>query len=170
MHGRTINKILQLCVNRQIYVVSDGSSENTKGIYDWVLSTEADEILIDCIGQVTTFHPSSYLTKGFGTLSFVQFLLQVTLQYDITIPPIQYHTNNKGLVTCINNNIAADYNKLSNALQSEFDIISTITKIIKDMKVKNLHDSLKITQVKGNQDNKKDYEELFPPEKIIFTS
>ena len=96
----------------------------------------------------------------------MRFLYHVTSYYNITIPSIQYYTDNEGLVTHINTFINADYNKPFNALQSEFDIIPTIISTIQDMKIKHLHNLLQIGHVKGHQDDETDYEDLSTQAKL----
>ena len=67
--------------NQPILIATDGSKDNGKGSYAWVLATPLGDILAQGWGTVYTYKISSFRCKSYAILAALQFIIQLCCFY-----------------------------------------------------------------------------------------
>ena len=151
-------QLFHIIQHQPIMIGSDGSQQDSRASFGWVLSTTDGQRLATCKGPCYGSQPTSYRAEGYGLLSACRFLLLLQDHFQLDVPSPSIVCDNRTMVNRASKppgNLDCIYP--NETLAAEWDILLEIW-TTKDM----LTDPHRptFTHVKGHQDRKKPYNEL----------
>jgi hypothetical protein len=84
-------------MNRTLKIASDGSVQEHRASFAWVIATEEGVRLATCSGPAYGCKPTSYGAEGYGILSTMRFIT-VAKQHWGNIRPCRIVCNNEAIV------------------------------------------------------------------------
>lgn len=146
--------LVQALTTSSVLLASDGSQQEHRASFGWILSDHHGNRLATCKGPAYGAKPVSYRAEGYGILSALRFFYHLAQRWNTT-PKFTLLCDNITMVRRSNDNPNLSNPKPNSTLDSDWDLLVHIW----DTKA-----ALNITDcvewVKSHQDDGKPYDEL----------
>ena len=139
-----------------IQVASDGSVNEHRSSFGWVLATHEGQRLLSSHGPAPGAKPTSYRAEGIGILSVLKCFLHLQQLYNISISGTLI-CDNKSMLERTQAHAELKHSNPNSTLESDWDVIAEIWSTIQ---AGSFADTLSFVHIKGYADIDKPYDKL----------
>ena len=139
-----------------ILVASDGSVNEHRSSFGWILATREGQRLLSSRGPAPGAKPTSYRAEGIGILSVLRCFLHLQQLYNISISGTLL-CDNKSMLDRTRAHADLKQSNPNSTLESEWDVIAEIWSTIL---AGSFAGNLSFVHIKGHADKHKKYDKL----------
>jgi hypothetical protein len=140
----------------QLLAISDGSAFDKSMSFGWSMSLLSGQRLATCAGPVPGSKQSSFRAEGYGLLSITRFIHHLFIFCGVRPEwKIQLSSDNDPLIQRIATTRPYTQCFPNSTLEADWDVVHMIVRTLQDLPC-----IIRVTHVKGHQDDHKDYEDL----------
>jgi hypothetical protein len=143
-------------MNQSLIMASDGSVQDHRASYGWILSTSAGLRLIQCNGPAYGYRPTSFRAEGYGLLSVIRFIYFSKRhwgwqnQYSVIC-------DNESMIKVMTEQFKVDDAYPNHTLSAEWNIIAEMKATLAK---EELWNNIQFSHIKGHADKDKSYDKL----------
>jgi hypothetical protein len=148
--------ILKHELTKKLKIASDGSVQDERASFGWVIANDKGTRLVSCKGPAYGSRPTSYRAEGYGFLSLVRFIKLVKKAWG-PIGECQIVCDNEALVKQLNKDYDPRGTQPNQTTIAEWDIIAEIWETISTDETAT---TMTLDHIKGHADDHQEYNKL----------